>query len=247
VPNQRNRPFQIYPIQKVDVYDTVLDQLSQVVTALDPGSRLPSERDLAGELKVSRVSVREALRALESMGRIEIRPNSGSFVLEPESNKMVSALRGPRTVDMTFLDELVDVRSAIEDRVVVLICSDPSIDLTSVKELVDRLESEFQEPDIELGSLDLRFETALGRLTDNRLLAELQRAIHQLWIEAWSICGIAPGDRWLFHTQHVEILQAMLEGDESTARERMAEHVDRAVLEAQEIQLAASTERLLGI
>lgn len=221
-------PFEIYPIQRVDVYETVLDQLDRLVRQLEPGDRLPAERELVARLNVSRVSVREALRALESMGKIEIRRNAGSYVRHPDGDAIAAHLRSLAPVDETFLAHLVDVRAAIEDRVVALV-AEQDLELDEVGDLLEWSEAELDDEDLEPGSLDLRFEAVLARLAGNPLLVELQRAVHELWVDAWSACGVAPGDRRQLHKEHVAVYQALSDGDEDLARRRMAEHVDRGV------------------
>lgn len=230
MPDSQREPFEIYPIVQVDVYESVLDQLDGLVRSLKPGDRLPPERELVARLNVSRVSVREALRALESMGKIEIRRNAGSFVLHPHGNAIAAHLKSVEPVDEHFLGHLVDVRAAIEDKVVALVAQDDGAPLDEVGELLAMLEQELDEDDLEPGSLDLRFEALLGRMTRNPLLIETQRSVHQLWIEAWSACGIAPGNRRQLHQEHVAVYEALRAGDGTAARRLMAEHVDRNVL-----------------
>lgn len=226
MPDRDREPFRIYRIERVDVYESVLGQLSKLIADVEPGNRLPPERELVEQLGVSRVSVREALRALESMGKIEIRRNAGSFVLHPQGNAFTTQMRAVAPLDQRFLEHLVDVRAAVEDRIVSLV--EPDIDLSEVKGVLETAEGELLD-ESEPGSLDLRFEAALGRLVGNPLLLELQRSIHQLWIEAWSECGIAPGDRRQLHEEHLAIYRALESGRLDHARRLMAEHVDRSV------------------
>lgn len=222
------KPFEIYPIRRVDVYESVLGQLQRLVAEMQPGDRLPAERELVERLSVSRVSVREALRALASMGKIEIRRNAGSFVLHPTGNAFTQQLRSVLPVDRRFLDHLIDVRAAIEDKVVM--CIPHGADLTAVKSVLEGAESALAEEDnIEPGSLDLQFEAVLGRIAGNPLLQEVQRSIHQLWFEAWSECGIAPGNRLQLHDEHVAIFRSLEANDIDSARQLMADHVDRTL------------------
>lgn len=222
--------FEIVPIKRVDVYESVLAQLNALITesGMRPGDRLPPERELVERLGVSRVSVREALRALESMGKIEIRPNAGSFVVHPNGNAFAGQLKAVLPVDRTFLEHLIDVRAAVEDRVVALVAGRPEADLSAVREALDRSEADLKENG-EPASLDLRFEAALAREAGNPLLAEMQRSVHGLWIEAWGRCGIAPGDWRRFYSEHRGILGALERGDGEEARRLMAEHVDRTL------------------
>jgi len=73
------------PIRTIDnprLYRQIAAQLSELIASgeLVEGSRLPSERDLAEQLGVSRPSVREALIALEVQGKVEVRVGAGIFV-----------------------------------------------------------------------------------------------------------------------------------------------------------------------
>ena len=229
--NQNKRqPFEIVPIKRVDVYESVLAQLNALITesGMEPGDRLPPERELVEKLGVSRVSVREALRALESMGKIEIRPNAGSFLVHPNGNALVNQLRAVAPVDRAFLGHLIEVRAAVEDRVVALVARRPAADLSAVRDVLERSEADLRES----GSLDLSFEAALAREAGNPLLAEMQRSVHHLWVEAWSECRIAPGDWRQFYVEHHAILEALERGDGEEARRLMAEHVDRTISKA---------------
>lgn len=224
------KPFEIVPIQRVDVYESVLAQLNALITesGMQPGDRLPPERELVERLDVSRVSVREALRALESMGKIEIRRNAGSFVVHPNGNALANQLQSVLQIDRAFLEYLVDVRAAVEDKVVALVGERQGVDLGEVRATIERSVADLSESG-EPGSMDLRFEAALAREAGNPLMVEMQRSVHQLWVEAWGKCGISPGDWRRFHDEHLAILEALERGEPQLARQLMAEHVDRTI------------------
>lgn len=59
------------------------DQLERIISATEPGERLPSEPALAQQLSVSRATLREAMRTFETQGRIRRRQGSGTFVTHP--------------------------------------------------------------------------------------------------------------------------------------------------------------------
>jgi len=183
MPDDQNKrqPFEIVPIKRVDVYESVLAQLNALLTesGMEPGDRLPPERELVEKLGVSRVSVREALRALESMGKIEIRPNARSFLVHPNGNALVNQLRAVAPVDRAFLGHLIDVRAAVEDRVVALVAGRSGADLSAVRGALERSGTSLRESG-EPGSLNLSFEAALAREAGNPLLAEMQRSVHHL-------------------------------------------------------------------
>jgi DNA-binding FadR family transcriptional regulator len=78
------------PLQSIEprrLYRQVADQLRQLIDSGEypVGSRLPTERELAASLGISRPTVREALIALEVDGRVRIRVGSGIYVLPTET------------------------------------------------------------------------------------------------------------------------------------------------------------------
>jgi GntR family transcriptional repressor for pyruvate dehydrogenase complex len=220
--------FRIVPIPHVDVYEAVLGQLKDMVAGLDPGDRLPAERELAERFGVSRVSLRAALRSLESMGRIDIRRNAGSFVVHPQSSPITGWLKELVPVNGEFLNHLVEVRASIEDRVLILVHR-ASPDYGPLATLLDTIEHGLDAGAEQTGSLDVRFESLLGRMSGNPLLTELQKSAHELWVDAWGTCGIAPGDPVGLLAEHRRILDALTRGDIAQARAQMATHVDRQV------------------
>lgn len=80
------------PIVKKKVFDEVYGQLISLISngKLKPGEQLPSERVLAKDLKVSRQSIREALKKAESKGLIKVRQGEGTFILSAASGLMES-------------------------------------------------------------------------------------------------------------------------------------------------------------
>ena len=71
------------PVKTNKKSDEVYNQLFSLISSgkLKPGDKIPSERDLAGEFRISRQSIREALNRAEIMGLIKVRQGEGSFIL----------------------------------------------------------------------------------------------------------------------------------------------------------------------
>jgi DNA-binding FadR family transcriptional regulator len=104
----------ITAIQPRRLYQQVADQLRALIEDGEfvIGDRLPSERDLAEQLGISRPTVREALIALEVEGRIRIRVGSGIFVAPPRKSRP----RAPDAIEGPF--ELLRARAFIEGALV---------------------------------------------------------------------------------------------------------------------------------
>jgi GntR family transcriptional regulator, transcriptional repressor for pyruvate dehydrogenase complex len=229
--SERRGIFPLIPIRQVDVYAEVRQQLSDLIEsgAYRAGDRLPSERQLAEGLGVSRVAVREALKVLESAGRVSIRRGAGTFVIYPGTDPIAGALLAGRSVDTGFLSELVELRAAVELKIVELAARRATADgVAQLHAVLSRNAEEFPET-AEQGSLNLLFEAELARIAGNRLLSASQRAIHELWVEAWSRLSLTPDTKEVLHDEHLKILAAIERGDASGAVRAMTRHVDREI------------------
>ena len=83
------------PIRVARRYEGVVEQIREMILKgkFKPGDKLPSERQLCEEFEVGRPSVREALRALEITGLIEIRHGEGAFVKDIDFTHVVLSMK----------------------------------------------------------------------------------------------------------------------------------------------------------
>ncbi len=101
-------------IERTPLITTVMDRIRGLIDAgLEPGSKLPSERQLQERLGVGRSTVREALRALEALGLIEMRQGHGAFVRE-QADRVPNGPSKPFGEDWSQLGRVVEARLAIE-------------------------------------------------------------------------------------------------------------------------------------
>ena len=108
-------PFEV--VRKDKVYDQVARKLEQFIRReLKPGDKLPSERELAQSCKVSRSSIRDAMRRLELMGLVDPRQGAGTIVRDVSSEALVNPLFSALMSKRKHVSELLDVRIMIEPR-----------------------------------------------------------------------------------------------------------------------------------
>ena len=216
-------PFELKPIKRIETFRAALDQVTSLVERLEPGDRLGSERDLAERLNVSRVTVREVLRALEGMGKVEIRRNSGTYVTRPAPQTLVK-VTPPDTVDEEYVRQLGELRACIECQILRLAGQQDPLDLAEAEAALARAEREI-EKDSGQGRLDPTFEAALARAAGNPVLSEFQRAIHELWLHAAISLGGAIGNQHHLHAEHLDILDALKNGQTEQAAQKMHDHI----------------------
>lgn len=160
--------------QEPRLYRIVADRIHELIRAENilPGERLPSERDLATKLSVSRASLREALVALELGGVIEVRGGSGVYVSEAAGPDRQVPEGGPGPF------EILSARRVVEAEVAAIaarMATDSAIDeiLKTVEEMekqnVDCMRDE---------QADRNFHMAIARATGNSALVGV---ISYLW------------------------------------------------------------------
>jgi len=105
-------------IQKNTLHQQIVSLLAKrIINQMQPGDKLPSERDIAADLDVNRATVREALKKLETLGLIEIRHGEGIFIKDYltsgnlELFKMIIYLND--TIPLSILQNLLEIRRII--------------------------------------------------------------------------------------------------------------------------------------
>ena len=192
---------------------------------LKPGDKLPTEFELAEKLGVGRHSVREAIKMLSSIGIIEIRKGSGTFI----ASTMKSSVLNPLILSLVFEQgtskELIDLRLLLEIGSAELAL--PRITETDIQRL-EKINNELkQEANKEerdpkrLLDLDLAFHVELYKLAGNKLLFKVIDAVYTLFLS--SIEKTVGSDPHLAYTNHEIVIDAFKKGDIELMRRKIRE------------------------
>jgi len=131
-----------------------------------PGSRLPTEQQLADRFGVSRNVIREAIAQLRADGMVEARQGIGAFVLAPEERTVIR-ISGDALKDTRNMQHLFELRRVLETESATLAATRRSDeDLAAIKAALDRMSGEERWED---GSIeaDLAFHREIARATGN--------------------------------------------------------------------------------
>jgi GntR family transcriptional regulator, transcriptional repressor for pyruvate dehydrogenase complex len=102
-------------VRRNKVYEEVAKQIERLILKkLKPGDKLPSERELAEMLQVSRSSIRDAIRSLELVGLVEPRQGAGTIVRELSAESLVSPFADALKRRQELVSELLDFRKMLE-------------------------------------------------------------------------------------------------------------------------------------
>jgi GntR family transcriptional regulator, transcriptional repressor for pyruvate dehydrogenase complex len=232
-------PFQ--QIKRATVSDAIVEQLLQLIASqtLKPGDRLPSERDLCTRFGVGRTSVREALKPLITMGILEGRIGSGTFVAA-EARQFQKPLEWGLLLDLHGQDDLVETRHMLETNAAHWAALRADAEhLAAIEETVQGMADHLHNP-ARFQDYDATFHFEIARATQNKILYRLINVIRgqiQTWIaerltlsperaEALARTSLA---------QHQEIFDAIKSGDGAGARTAMDHHIQTATQDLRDL------------
>lgn len=205
------------------------------------GHRLPPERTLALQTGVSRSSVRVGLRALATMGIIQSRHGSGTYIadgpptLETEPLRFLAALHG------FTRDEMFEARRLIEVGVAGLSATRASGEhVAAIAEEVTSMFASLDDPQAFLRH-DLRFHQAVASACGNPILTSLVEMLSQVFYERRRETVSQHRDFRESAEMHRRIYLAIRQHDATAAREAMDRHLLQSV-EAQASEEGAREE-----
>jgi GntR family transcriptional repressor for pyruvate dehydrogenase complex len=215
------------PIKQSRISKEVTEQLKHAILLgrFQTGDKLPPERELAEQFQVSRVAVRESLRALESAGFLTTRPGvtGGTFVTDLTFEHLSNAFVDLFLAEKISIPELVHVRVLVEPEIARLAAL--HADGESAELLREALEAE-ERPSSSLVE-DLNRKTLvhyiLAEMCGNRFLEALERSLMALTRRV--IQAVEP-ERWWMHPagMHRPIIDAVLARNPDAAAEAMRKH-----------------------
>ncbi len=192
---------------------------------LRPGDRLPPERDLALMMKVSRPSLREALRALQMMNIIENRQGSGNYIASLEPEQLVEHLDIVFALDDSTYRDLFQARRILETGIAEMAALHiTGEDLARMDESINDAAAAindagaFLEADMELHNLILK---AAG----NRILPVFMKSINKISVLSRRRTGEDINVRRQTLRDHRAIVAALREKSPDKARQAMLEHL----------------------
>jgi GntR family transcriptional repressor for pyruvate dehydrogenase complex len=189
---------------------------------LKPGDRLPSERELANVLRVSRASLREAMHELEAKQLIDRRPGRGTTVLP--APERVRALYSHISDEEHQLRDVAELRETLEPQLAALAAG-----RATPANLLE-LEEVLRQPIAEVGPeeslrLDLEFHMLLARAAQNPLMSSINTLVCS-WTSATRVLSHSTRyAREVSYLGHRAILAAVARGDVNEARDAMTRHL----------------------
>ncbi|MEN6349621.1 MAG: FadR/GntR family transcriptional regulator [Syntrophomonas sp.] len=219
------------PIKTKKIYEEIMEQLKDMISngELKPGEKLPSEREMAESLGVSRASVREALTALEAIGILDIHPGEGTYVRETSVSRVFEPLAMVLAVERNPGIQMMEIRRILETESAALAAIRATEEnLNNIGQILENMKA--AKSIQEAVELDLKFHYSIAEATQNSILLRMMNTIADLMhhtfrsVREQLYADPSKGPRVI--TEHQAIFDAIQAGNPVLAKRKMLFHIN---------------------
>jgi len=218
------RSFKTAELVAFDIVREIVDN------KMEPGSRLPHEAEMLGHYRVSRASLREALRLLEVQGLVRLQPGIGVTVGHASPRNLGRTMTLFYQMSGASYEELLVAWTLTEPLLAELAARNPDAEKRAAV-LRPFLASTIEEEESGPQAINdgLAFHDAIAELAENRALAVTYRAIGFIVSDHMLMSKDRTQLETFITDEHAEISAAVIAGDGKTANALMATHVEHVV------------------
>jgi GntR family transcriptional repressor for pyruvate dehydrogenase complex len=214
-------------VRRNRVYEEVAKQIERLIlTKLKPGDKLPSERELADMLRVSRGSIRDAIRGLELMGLVEPRQGTGTIVREVSADSLVNPFANALKRRKELVSELLDFRKMLEPPLAARAATHASPEeLSEMEEILRRQEEKQRQGDAAVAE-DAEFHYSVALASDNSVVLKVIDILMDLLRDTRARSLQVEGRPQKSLSGHRRILAAIKRHDGEAAKAAMRRHLE---------------------
>ena len=228
--NKPNEPI-VSPLNHDKLSKLVAAQIRELIfsNSIAVGQKLPSERDLAEQFKISRTMVREGLNSLEHSGLVEIRRgrSAGAYIVNNLHKPLYHSTVNMMKSGKIGIQQFIGARKAIE--CFCLRQAAGKITEEDLKRLEGTSDDFYRQYDRRLEAMDAnaRFHLTLSEFSGNPLLTMMLRSLLDLMAERDFQSVAGSRFRMKAHKVHVQIVEAMRQKDWNLAEQLLAKNIDQ--------------------
>ena len=216
------------PVPVRNAFEVTIERLAQSIRlgVLAEGDRLPPERELAETFGVSRVTLREAIKALRDAGLVDSRRGrgGGTFVAAARDEHARSRAAIEHSIEQS-LDDVLALRRVVEPGAAALAAS-RTLSAADRASLTDYLRGASECTPAARRRADSRLHLAVAALGGSALVTAVVADVQMRLDELLRAIPVIPANIAHSNRQHETIVEAILSGQVDRARTEMEEHVD---------------------
>ncbi|MDA1129324.1 MAG: FadR/GntR family transcriptional regulator [Chloroflexi bacterium] len=221
----------LHNLQGQRLHESIVQRFHSLIQngSLEHGAKLPAERVLAEQLKVSRSSVREAIRTLELQGLVVSKPGSGTFINTQSLNAVTTLMTSNLGVGLgageAQLRDIFEVRHLLEPQLAALAAQRATPeDVERLSAILEEQQRQIMEGETGVDA-DTEFHFALATATHNIALVKVVSAVEDVLRQSRDQSLQQPGRPERSMASHHQILEMVRSGDHRGAREAMEHHL----------------------
>ncbi|UZP66120.1 FadR family transcriptional regulator [Desulfovibrio mangrovi] len=214
-------------MQQTKIYEQVVARIRDLIDSgqIRPGDKLPSERNLAEIFKVSRSSLREAIRALQESGVLESRRGDGTYVSLPPGSDLLAPFAEVMTQQRVRLWQLFQFRLAIEPQIARLAAQERTEGhLEALRHVLELQEKELGNGE-KTGYADLHFHQLIAMATGNPLFVDVVTRAESKLAETRNEPLQSEERQKASLQSHRDIFTTIMQRDADAAEEAMRTHL----------------------
>jgi len=215
-------------ITPVRLYESVIEQIMDLIknNKLKPGDKLPPERELAEKLSISRGSLREAFRVLESRGLIKSKPGGGRFIREVKKETLIDTENVILNLEKSSILELLEAREMFEVKIAKIAAQRATTeDIELIEKALNKMGEEEELKDDKKTESDTEFHLAIASASHNFVFINIIRLHLDLLKDTREKTWKIPGRREEQQEEHQAIFKAIKEHNSKKAGEVMLKHL----------------------
>jgi GntR family transcriptional repressor for pyruvate dehydrogenase complex len=225
LPSTLKSDFEV--VRRNKVYEEVARQIERLILKkLKPGDKLPSERELAEMLGVSRSSIRDAIRGLELTGLVEPRQGAGTIVREISAASTVNPFGNALKRRKELVSELLDFRKMLEPPLAARAATHASPEDISEMEEILRRQEEKQRAGESAVAEDAEFHYSVALASDNSVVLKVLDILMDLLRDTRERSLQVEGRAQKSLSGHRRILAAIKNHDGEAAKSAMRRHIE---------------------
>ncbi|MGH2362724.1 MAG: FadR/GntR family transcriptional regulator [bacterium] len=218
---------ELEPVRKTKVYEGVAGQIQRLIRdgRLNPGDKLPPERELAEAFGVSRTSVRDAIRVLEMQGMVEPRQGDGTVVRDLSPDSLVNPLASVLARNSRLLTELWDVRKMLEPPLAARAAARAADeDVDKLRVILDRQAEKVRQGELAIDE-DTQFHYTIATAATNSVVMRVIDVLMDLLRESRERSLQVKGRLQKSLVGHRQIFAAIESRDQAAAEAAMRQHL----------------------
>ena len=220
--------FDTQPIERIELIDQIIETITRQIAEgkIKPGDKIPGERSLSEMFNVSRTSIRQALKALEFLGVLEIRHGATTTLKTSGASLFINPLKFLSILYNVDITELFEARKTIEVALAKKAAGHAAVhDIENMQRCLEKAENNLNNPEVFLFA-EKDFHECIFVASGNQILTAMINSLNSLLIGSRKESIKTFENLKVSFDEHYRIFEAIKRRDAEAAGNAMLDHLE---------------------